>query len=297
MAKRTLHKRTTRFISVMLSVLLVVNTLGLSAFAAAGAADDSTDNNADDSTGSNNNDSTGNSTGDKGSGDRAEMSAWASLQAEIDAAEDGAVIPVTEYISAESGDSALTIPRNKVITLELSGTLDRGLDEETDDGSVIINKGDLTITGGGTITGGNTSSDGGGIWSQGLMTLNDVNICNNHAHDRGGAVYSSYDHLELTDGEITGNSANYGGGFYVEIVPEAMTMQNGSIRGNNAKYGAGIYVSDGAGVKQNGGEISENRASNNGSGVYVQYAAYEMTGAKSEKTQRAVTAAACTIWR
>ena len=235
MAKRTLHKRTTRFISVMLSVLLVVNTLGLSAFAAAGAADDSTDNNADDSTGSNNNDSTGNSTGDKGSGDRAEMSAWASLQAEIDAAEDGAVIPVTEYISAESGDSALMIPRDKKITLDLKGTLDRGLDEKTD--------------------------------------------------------------LELTDGEITGNSANYGGGFYVEIVPEAMTMQNGSIRGNNAKYGAGIYVSDGAGVKQNGGEISENRASNNGSGVYVQYAAYEMTGAKSEKTQRAVTAAACTIWR
>ena len=38
MAKRTLHKRTTRFISVMLSVLLVVNTLGLSAFAAEGTA-------------------------------------------------------------------------------------------------------------------------------------------------------------------------------------------------------------------------------------------------------------------
>ena len=38
MTKRTLHKGSTRFISVMLSVLLVVNTLGLSAFAAEGTA-------------------------------------------------------------------------------------------------------------------------------------------------------------------------------------------------------------------------------------------------------------------
>ena len=236
MTKRTLHKGSTRFISVMLSVLLVVNTLGLSAFAAegtastqqsvtvsglsdpaqdpaeesneqlppdsedkeneeqleapveqdevvsrdaAGAADDSADKKADDSTGSSTDDNTG-------SGDRAEMSAWASLQAEIDAAENDATITVADDIRAESGDSALTIPRGKKITLQLRGTLDRGLDAETADGSVIINYGALTITGGGTITGGNTSGDGGGIYNRsGLLELNDVKICNNHATDFG----------------------------------------------------------------------------------------------------------------
>ena len=318
MTKRTLHKGSTRFISVMLSVLLVVNTLGLSAFAAegtastqqsvtvsglsdpaqdpaeeskeqlppdsedkeneeqleapveqdevvsrdaAGAADDSADKKADDST---------------GSGDRAEMSAWASLQAEIDAAENGDVIAVTGDIRAESEDSALTIPRNKVITLDLSGTLDRGLAGETNDGSVIINYGDLTITGGGTITGGNTTGDGGGIWnSGGSLTLTDVRIRDNHAKDNGGAVFSEYCNIELSGGEISGNSAKMGGGFYVQGGEDTMTMSGGRVKSNSAKNGGGIYAQE-AEFLQSGGEINENHATGLGGGVFLQYGTYKM---------------------
>lgn len=318
MTKRTLHKGSTRFISVMLSVLLVVNTLELSAFAAEGTAStqqsvtvsglsdpaqdpaeesneqlppDSEDKEneeqleapveqdevvsrdaagaADDSAGSNTDDSTG-------SGDRAEMSAWASLQAEIDAAENDATITVAEDIKAESGDSALTIPRGKKITLQLNGTLDRGLDTETDDGSVIINYGDLTIIGG-TITGGNTSGDGGGIYNQsGSLELNGVKICNNHAGDYGGAVYSKYGTIELIGGEISGNSAKMGGGFYVLGGEDAMTMSGGSIKANSAKNGAGIYVQE-AEFLQSGGGINENHAGSLGGGVFLQYGTYKMT--------------------
>lgn len=241
---------------------------------AAGAADDSTDD-SNDSTGS----STGSNTDNTGSssGDRAEMSAWASLQAEIDAAENGDVIAVTGDIRAESEDSALTIPRNKVITLDLSGTLDRGLAGETNDGSVIINYGDLTITGGGTITGGNTIGDGGGIWNYGgSLTLTDVRIRDNHAKDNGGAVFSEYCNIELSGGEISGNSANMGGGFYVQGGEDAMTMSGGRIKTNSAKNGGGIYAQE-AEFLQIGGEINENHATGLGGGVFLQYGTYKMT--------------------
>ena len=382
MAKRTLHKGTTRFISVLLSLLLVVNTLGLSAYAAEGtastqqsvtasglsapsqdpaeesdgqpaqvsedgakerSASDSEDgpdgqpaqvseDEPDEQTAQVSEDEPDEQTaqvsedepeeqtarvsedtsdvdeardsedesieeqveapveqdegvsreaegaaGDRGDGDQSEMSAWASLQAEIDAAEDGATITVTDYIKAEPGDSALTIPLDKKIILDLKGTLDRGLDQAAADGSVIINKGDLTIKGGGSITGGNTTGDGGGIWnSGGSLTLDGVTIRNNHAV-RGGGFYTAYVAIDLIDGEISENSANMGGGVYVEGGYDSIRMSGGSIRSNGAEKGGGVYVSQ-AEFLQSGGEISENRADSYGGGVFLINNTYRMTG-------------------
>ena len=81
----------------------------------------------------------------------------------------------------------------------------------------------------------------------------------------------------LIDGEISGNSANMGGGFYVQGGEDAMSMSGGSIKSNRAVKGGGVYVSE-TEYLQSGGEISENRADSYGGGVYLVYNAYKMTG-------------------
>ena len=205
-----------------------------------------------------------------------EMTTWADLQEAINAAENGDVITVENDLKAGPSDSALNIPGNTEITLDLKGTLDRNLTASSAaaDGSVIINAGVLTITGGGTITGGNTTGEGGGIRNSGTLTLDGVNIMNNHAGN-GGAVYSYFGRVTLTDGALTGNSAALGGGLHV--MGGSVEMQGGLIKENTAENGAGLYVWE-AEFRQSGGEICENAADVNGGAVFLEEASYEMTG-------------------
>ena len=72
----------------------------------------------------------------------------------------------------------------------------------------------------------------------------------------------------LTGGEISGNTASYGGGVYV-LNGGRFEMTGGEISDNTAGYGGGVYVYNGGTFTMNGGAISGNSASNNGGGVYV----------------------------
>lgn len=135
---------------------------------------------------------------------------------------------------------------------------------------LIIN--DTSAEGGGAITGGYSVIGVG----DGVM--------------RGGGVYVDRQALlELCDGSITGNTANYGGGVYLD--GGTFIMSGGSITGNRAVYGllsnettgtTIAYGGNGGGVylhgsesgyrarfTMSGGTISDNVAENTGGGVSV----------------------------
>ena len=173
-------------------------------------------------------------------------------------------------------DIALTdvlhIPQGVTVTLDLNGkTLDRGLTQCVDQGSVIRVEpgGTLTIRDGsdnnaGLITGG-ASWNGGGICNHGTLTIEGGTIAGNKAehasYGGGGGVYSdsyrgSNATLTITGGVIRDNNARNGGGVYSKgalTVKDGVTVRkvgsksyeiktNPVITGNTAaSHGAGIY--------------------------------------------------------
>ena len=80
---------------------------------------------------------------------------WKDLQKAIDDATTGATITLTQDLTASPSDTYITIPDNKIITLDLNQkTLDRGLTTAKTDGNVIrVGKGASLTVKNGTITG------------------------------------------------------------------------------------------------------------------------------------------------
>ena len=138
-----------------------------------------------------------------------EITTWAALQA---AMANGGVLQLSQSLTAENTDAALTVPAGKTVVLDLNGfTLDRHLASAQADGSVIINNGTLAITGDGIIRGGNNSGNGGGIVNNGALTLYGGQITANHAA-QGAGVYNNVANdgtvgFWMTGGLIDGNDA------------------------------------------------------------------------------------------
>jgi len=148
------------------------------------------------------------------------IDSWAALQTAMAA---GGVIKLTQNITAESTDAALTVPEGKTVILELNGqTINRALTGATANGSVIINNGVLAVTdtGSGKIIGGNTTGNGGGILNNGTLTLYSGEITGNQAAGQGGGVYNTVTNTATTgfwmtggliDNNTAGNYAAIGG--------------------------------------------------------------------------------------
>ncbi len=102
-----------------------------------------------------------------------------------------------------------------------------------------------------TIQNGYGDSDGGGaIWCyESLVTFEDCIFWNNHAEQKGGAVYceSAYSAVQFTRCLFAGNEAEYygeGGGIHLYDGASA-TFTYCRFNGNNAYTGGDIYVGDG----------------------------------------------------
>jgi hypothetical protein len=112
-------------------------------------------------------------------------------------------------------------------------------------GGGIFNQGDLTITGG--MLSGNSApgGDGGGIYNEAGITLTGVTLRGNEAH-RGGGMFTAGT-ATLEDVTFEANSMDrlpggaseeaWGGGIYNT---GSLTMTGGSVKGNGASYGGGI---------------------------------------------------------
>ena len=162
----------------------------------------------------------------------------------------------------------LYIPRSckKNITIDLNGyTIDRNLESQN---VYLLHKGfvfyvdcagSLTITDSseaqtGTITGGKNA------WLWGPLEAR-LNGC-------GGAFYVDYGTLKIKGGNITGNTATYGGAIYINDKDDAFVyISGGKIYGNTAEEGGAIYANNGY-LYVDGGEITGNTATKYGGGIY-----------------------------
>lgn len=82
-----------------------------------------------------------------------------------------------------------------------------------------------------------------------------------------------YGTAEMSGGLITGNTAHFGGGIFLNKA--RFSMSGGQISGNKARYGGGIYGENDATVTLSGGRIADNQAGDGG-GVYLWYSDLKM---------------------
>ena len=138
-------------------------------------------------------------------------------------------------------------------TIGGSGVNDANMDKSTSSsgGGVFVN-GEFTMSGG-TITGNITDANGGGVavTEHGTFTMSGTAVisANKASYGSGGGVYV-FGNFTMTGGTIGGtgggspNSAQYGGGVYVNGGSSIFTVTGGTISGNTAtQNGGGVYVS------------------------------------------------------
>jgi hypothetical protein len=125
-----------------------------------------------------------------------------------------------------------------------------------------------------TITQGNSSTNGGGIYNAGGLTVSDVVITGNSATLNGGGIYNTSG-LALNDSTVSGNTAGGNGGGLDNAGVLYVTQD--TVAGNTASDGSGIEnetagttkmtqstVSGNSATSQNGGTVT-NQNSNSGS--------------------------------
>ena len=114
---------------------------------------------------------------------------------------------------------------------------------------------------------GNTAEDGGAVYSQfsDLNLSNCLLIENSAIGNHGGAIYSKYSNLTLSNSSITGGVADIGGAISIH---ETRAFLDGiSISDSTAWAGGGIYCERST-IKVLESSIFANRATRDGGGIY-----------------------------
>ena len=208
------------------------------------------------------------------------VSYWKTLQADINAAADGTATTITlaHDCTALADDTALIIPADKIITIDLNGhTIDRNLESAVENGNVITNNGTLSLVGAdGTITGGKNTANGGAIVNNGTLNITGTTITGNVSYKDGGAVYNSGT-VNFESGTMSYNSAGKdgsgsGGALSAHSGIININSNNCYIDNNTAEvHGGAIYLGtkDGntATLNINGGWITENTAGKQGGAI------------------------------
>jgi hypothetical protein len=163
--------------------------------------------------------------------------------------------------------------RGLTVGLEADVTLGPGsLVRDNQSGGVLVNAayeeyekpGSLTLDGG--IVENNTMNrwGGGGIHVAGVFTMKQGSVRNNRTvthgevGSMGGGIFVERGGLAFIEGgDISGNTADYGGGLYDE---GHVTMSGGLISGNTAAGGGGVWVCRDAVFNRLGGTVSGNKA-------------------------------------
>ena len=127
----------------------------------------------------------------------------------------------------------------------------------------------MTITGGEAQDSGSEGGNlelGGGIYNEGILTLQDSTIIDNKA-DRGGGIYnSSLGTLTVLQSQVLDNfNSTLGGGIYNEGI---LTLQDSTIIDNKATRGGGIYNSSFGTLTVLQSQILDNINAQYGGGIY-----------------------------
>jgi Bacterial Ig domain/Putative Ig domain len=125
---------------------------------------------------------------------------------------------------------------------------------------------DLTVQGGDA---GNKWGAGVNIEDGGTVDLNRLVIRNNQVNGSGGGVYIFQGTLTMTDTTLSGNSADYGGGFYND---KGVAILNRVTANDNSATdsGGGLYnFGPGANMMLTNVTVSGNSAAATGGGIYT----------------------------
>jgi len=121
------------------------------------------------------------------------------------------------------------------------------------------------------MSGGEISGNTGGVSNSGRFVMSNGIISGNIGEYGGGVSTSgTIGTFIMTGGKISGNTATKGGGVYINY--GEFTMSGGEISGNKAKDdGGGVYIYPTSKFTMSGGKISGNTAKDDGGGVYNHY--------------------------
>ena len=163
---------------------------------------------------------------------------------------------------------------------------------ETDSIIKAANGGTIVLKSGAVLQNNKAAQFGSGIFANNgvKITMEDGATIRNNTNSNyelgGGILIGNGSTFTMNGGEISGNTANGGGG--VAIIGSSMVMNNGTISNNSTyrtsgqgSYGAGVYVADYANAsggdtlftsapasfEMNGGSISDNTALDYGGGI------------------------------
>jgi len=138
-------------------------------------------------------------------------------------------------------------------------------------GGMCVWGGSVTLSGGqiihNTAKGPTAWDGGGGMFVLGSATLNGVQIISNSA-SHGGGLYVYLSNVTLSGVQIIDNSAASGGGGMFIWTDSSVTLNGGEITNNSARRGGG--VGSGGTFTLTNSVVSDNRADDLGSGLYIE---------------------------
>ena len=149
------------------------------------------------------------------------------------------------------------------------------------EGSAIQAKGSslVIMKEGATIQDNEDAFNGGGIFlGIGVTFKMQGGTIQRNKAPKGGGI-DSQGTITMTAGTVQNNTASFGGGIKLNGSGGSLVMSGGSITGNHAEAssssdsgdGGGVYVYSGATLTLNGGNIAKNNADRYGGGVCVHY--------------------------
>ena len=163
-------------------------------------------------------------------------------------------------------------------TIALDGVTIRANTTQGNGGGVCAGKQSKITMQSGLITENTAVGAAGGMVAQGVgttMVMSGGSITKNVAETTGGGLYCSKVDLEMTGGDISGNTASKAGGVFVTT---NMKMTGGTIKNNTANTdGGGVRTAWGSTLELVDGEISGNTAQRYGGGVHC-FGTYVQTG-------------------
>lgn len=153
----------------------------------------------------------------------------------------------------------------------------------SDTGGGVISAGTYLKLYGGRISNNTADKRGGGVFTNMTLTISDGITITGNQSEQGGGIYTYDEDITINGGNITGNTATYGGGVYhigdYRTCDTLTISGSATITGNTATDGGGVYVESGKNTSNwnkgqgalqiNGGSITNNTATGNGGGVYI----------------------------
>ena len=192
----------------------------------------------------------------------------------------------------ELADASASLTLSNIVIDGAECTVDAAHAAETDSIIKAANGGTIVLNSGAILQNNKAAQFGSGILANNRVniTMEDGAIIRNNTNRNyelgGGILLGNGSTFTMNGGEISGNTANGGGG--VAIIGSTMVMHDGVISNNSTyrtsgqdSYGAGVYVADyanssggdtlftatPASFEMNGGKITGNKALDYGGGI------------------------------